>query len=517
MEIPGFTGDIATEPAVLAEHAKDASVFAVMPRAVLYPRDVAGIQAALAFVRERQKADPSAALSVRAGGTCMSGGSLSPGYILNLTRYMNAVTVDPASSTAQVEMGAPFSAIERMAGEHGLMFGAYTSSKDTCGIGGMIGNNASGEKSIRHGATIDNVLSLEVVLPDGEVITTGPRAIAELSVKEQQLWELAKTHQDALRAAMGRVRKVASGYRLERVITPEGMVDLTPLFVGSQATLGIITKATLRLVPIPTFTRLLIISIDDMQALPQALQIVASNNPEGVETFDINTYSKARKYLPKDATQLAPFFHDSTSLLLLAQFSEATQAMTDERAHAVAAEIMQTVPGSAVSYVENQGVADAAWHVRRASYAVLKDHTEGSFKAVPCIEDVVVPVDQFPAFIPELMAILKRHKVEYGFHGHIGEGALRIIPLFNFADPEVASQIIALTREVFALVKKCEGNMSADHNDGIIRTPFVREFYGEELYGAFMHVKDLFDPDGVLNPRKKTGGTEADIAQRIAR
>jgi FAD/FMN-containing dehydrogenase len=517
MHIPNFAGEIVTNNDELIAHATDASIFRIMPSAVAYPKDINDVCAAV-----RHAVATGLPLSVRAGGTCMSGGSLTNGLMLDLTRHMNTVTIDPVAKTATVGMGAYFRDIEAAALKHGLMFAPYTSSKDTCGIGGMIGNNASGEKSIRFGATIDNVSALTVVVGTGDVLTTGPISIEQAYTGTdahfyEQIIVLAQEHGASMKQAIGRVPKAASGYRIDRVLDAQThTADLTPLFVGAQATLGIVTEATLKLVPIPQHTELVVMSIGSIDDLPQALSLIAAHHPEGVETFDINTYRRAAEFLPAEAQTLSGFFHEGTTLVILAQFSEDTPEETVTQARACARAISEALPGVIVAYADDPVVAAAAWKIRRSSFAAMRDHHEGKLHAVPCIEDVIVPLDQFPVFIPKLVDLLAQHQLSYGFHGHIGEGSLRIIPVFDFADPAVVEKITALERDVFILVKKCAGNISADHSDGIIRTPFLRDFYGDALTDAFGAVKAVFDPAGVLNPRKKVGGTVADISAAVA-
>jgi len=237
-----FKGELDQSDIACEEHSKDASVFMVRPQGVFYPKDTEDIVTVVRAVSDEKKSDPDVSLSVRAGGTCMTGGSLCTGYILNLTRHMNHIDIDPVAQTATVEMGAYFRDIESRAEEHGLMFAPYPSSRSLCGIGGMIGNNASGEKSIRYGATSDNVLELEVVLADGSIVHIAPKNISEVNdEKEIELLNLYYSQGDALRNAIGHVPKASSGYRLDRVLSGDTFSAL-PLFVGAQGTLGIVTK-----------------------------------------------------------------------------------------------------------------------------------------------------------------------------------------------------------------------------------------------------------------------------------
>lgn len=530
-----FTGDIDTNTETLETHSRDSSVFKVTPEVVIFPKNIADIQAVLSFIYTKTKEGMEpVSVSVRAGGTCMSGGSLNPGIVFNMTRYMKDVVYDTALKRATVDMGAMFKVVADTASYDNTIFGGYPSSKDICGIAGMIGNNASGEKSVRFGATIDNVLGLEVVLADGSVIHTGVLETSSELTDQKAKQDTYKIKIQAIRAslgdklkqAIGRVPKTASGYRLERIMD-EGPVDLTPLFVGAQGTLGIITKAVLKFVPAPESTRLLVISVDELSRLPFVLKTIMTLNPEGVETFDVHTFEKAKNFLKKEVAMCQKFFNEETNLVVLAQFAEETPELTDSVAkkcqdelHKCACDLQTAAsPKKAffVEYIDNQEVADSIWKIRRSSFTAMQDWNPEGMHAVPCIEDIIVPIDRFGTFVPALVKLLRKYNLEYGFHGHIGDGSLRIIPIFDFktSKKELAAKIINFTREAIALVKSLEGNMSADHSDGIIRSPFIREFYGEDVYKAFVDIKELFDPLYILNKGKKVGGLEESIEKYL--
>jgi FAD/FMN-containing dehydrogenase len=497
--------EVDTDPEVLEQYATDQSAFRIVPEAVYYPRDVKDVVSLVERANHDHDEGFEVSLTVRAGGTCMSGGPLNDGWIVDMTKHMNTVEIDPENKTATVEMGAYFRDVEDAAAEHGLMFAPYPSSRRICGIGGMIGNNASGEKSLRFGATSDNVLELEMVLADGTVRTYTEKALKEATEDDEKaLVKLHKKHGATLSEAMGQVPKAASGYRLDKVVKDKTF-NAIPLFVGSQGTLGIATKATLKLVPIPKYTELLVISAESLPQISDIVQTVFEHNPEGLETFDINTYAVAQKHLKKPAEIIRPYLSEQGHLFILAQFSEKSKKAT--HAQAVACRDALAAKGYPVHHITEKKIANAAWEVRRNSFTLMRDHNKKGHHAVPCIEDVIVPIPALGTFLQGLQDILTRRKITYGFHGHIGDGSFRIIPVFDFSSKTLTEDIAGLMKEVFALIKSLNGNMSADHSDGIIRSPFLEEFFGKKLYGVFEDVKKLYDPKGILNPHKKVGVT----------
>ncbi len=500
-----YGGDVMSDSVTLERYATDASSFKIQPQAVYYPKNVSDIRALVSMCREQKKKVATASLTLRAGGTCMSGGPLNTGWIVDMTKYMNHISIDKKQMTATVEMGAYFRDIEDAAAKHDLMFAAYPSSHRMCGIGGMLGNNASGEKSLRCGATSDNVIELEVVLADGTLRKVAAKDIAEINdEKEKELLALYTKYGARMHEASGDVKKSASGYRLEKLVQGNAF-NAVPLFVGAQGTLGIITKAVLKLTPIPEHTELVIISGQSLKNISSIITTIFAHNPEGIETFDRNTFAKAEEHLSAHAQRVTPYIDREAHLFILAQFSESTKSATEEQAKKCVA--LLTEQGYFAKHIIDPKDVASAWEVRRNSFLLMRDHNPPNQRAVPCIEDVIVPLPMLGEFIIELREILKSRTTYYGYHGHIGDGSLRVIPIFDFTSRTVSEDITALMKDVFALVKRLKGNISADHSDGIIRSPFLKEFYGDELYGVFEQIKHLYDPDNIMNPNKKVGGS----------
>lgn len=531
--------EFTDDETVRSESSRDASIFTQTPQIVIYPRNSSEIGTIVRAIK------PPLSLGTRAGGTCMTGAPLTKSVLLNLTKHMSYIEIDPESKTAVVEMGAMYRDIETKTITHGMYLASYPSSREICGIGGMIGNNASGEKSLRYGATVDNVMSLKAVLHDGFEYEFAEMSEAEflnktkLETLEGDIYRIVhdglKKHNTAIGSlhALHPVKKCASGYRIDKVYNAvKNTYNLASLFVGSQSTLGIITEAKIKLTRKQEHRKLIFMGVRELSELPIILKTILSHDPESVETFDIHTFERAKTFYPEHANRIENLFNGGLSgteqkkesiqkmgytLFVIAEFAGDIQEVVIEQAKDTTKEL-STLHDLQVFNLDEDSLGankdelyESIWKIRRTSFAVMRDFKDGTKHAVPCIEDVIVPITKFDIFVPKLIEILGGQNIFFGFHGHIGDGSLRIIPVFDLADPEVVTKIDALCRAVFKLIKELGGNMSADHSDGIIRTPYLREFYGDEIYNIFVSIKNVFDPENIFNPGKKIGGTVEDI------
>lgn len=510
------------ENSVREKYSTDASIFSVMPSGVVFPTSSLDISKIVKTVSSEKK---KTSLTVRAAGTCMSGGSLNEGVIVDVTRHMNAVMgVDLNHKTITVESGAMFRDIEKACVPHGLMFPPYTSSKDICSIGGMIGNNASGELSVRYGATIDWIKSLDVVLSDGNIYTFKELTKEEWFEKQKEqnfegeiyrkIAHILDSSEYLFETKVPKVTKNAAGYQLWRVYNPKtNTYNLSRLFVGSQGTLGIVTSATLKLAEIPRHRRLITCALTDLKTLGTLLSALKACNPESIETFDTHTYALAKTYYPKEAS-LVSFVSDTALLTVFIQVAEDTDEACRIRQQEIADILMSHgvtphIPG-------NQETIDAFFVIRRASFKMLMELKSAQNRVAPCIEDTIVPVECYGEFLTRLQPILDDYTLTYTYAGHIGDGSIRLIPLVNFEDKKAPEMLLELSHRVYDLVIELGGSISVDHNDGLLRTHYLEKQYGKELVAMFKDIKTFFDPENIFNPGKKVP-TEREGSEEYAK
>lgn len=504
---------VQTDDKILSHYSSDASIFEVRPKAVTFPTSVKELCELVVWVRDQREKGLKASLSARNAGTCMSGGSLTEDVMVDMNGGFSWIgDINPTNQTVWTGAGTLYRDLDAKTRSQGLLFAPYTSSKDQCGIGGMIGNNASGEKSIRYGATIDNVRSLKVVLQDGNEYEFGPLNAAQLQEKLQlgndegnlyrSVVRLLEENWDLIWQSRPKVRKNAAGYQLWKVWDRDKTeFNLAKLFVGSQGTLGFTTSAELQLVPVPQFTRMLVVPIDDLGSLAKAVQCIVAHHPEGLEAYDKHTYDMAKEYMPEQAA--LAHIAAGQEIVLFAQFAEKTKDETDH-AEDVCQKALRRL-GFEVRTIKDDAEGEAHWAIRRASYGLLRDHAKGA-RAVPFIEDTIVAIDHYGEFVAALESILADYDMTYTYAGHIGDGSIRLIPLVNMEAPDASDKIFNLARRVYDLVFAFGGSMSVDHNDGLIRTSFLESMYGPEMVALFNKVKDIFDPLGIFNPGKKVRG-----------
>lgn len=510
-----FTGDIEVSDERRAQVSRDASIFEVLPTGVISPRSVDDIKAAVRWASEQTKNGTVTTLAPRVGGTCMSGGSLTEGYILDLKTHFNYVgEVDTVARTIKSASGAMHLSVETAASQKGLLFAPYTSSRDICGIGGMLGNNASGEQSIKYGPTSTNVASVNVVLSDGNEYTFGPLTRTQLAEKMQlptyegevyrRIIGLLSDNKYTIATHHPRTVKNAAGYALwELWDAHEQVFNLGRLFIGAQGTLGVITEATLKLVKPGTFRRMIVTPIADLSKLAEVVTSTLRYDPITCETFDHFTYEFAEKYHPEDAAraQVAKGKH----MVILSVFEADDQQQVDVLA-GQAKEMLERL-GHETYWIDDPATVESFLLIRRKSFRMLLEHPLPHTRAEAFLEDTIVPLEHYGAFLTDLEAILKEYHMTYTYAGHIGAGSIRLVPLADMEADGAAELVMELETKVNDLVISYGGSISVDHNDGIIRTPYLEKQFGAEMVRLFEEVKDIFDPLGIFNPGKKVRGT----------
>ena len=522
---PLFNGEVDTSEASRKAASRDASIFEVLPAGIIAPRDTNDIQAAVRWANDQAEAGNPVTLAARVGGTCMSGGSLTQGYILDLKRYFNYVgAVDTVAQTITSQTGAMHLSVETAAKEKGLLFAPYTSSRDICGIGGMLGNNASGEQSIKYGPTSANVNKVKVVLSDGNEYEFGPLSRTEVEAKKRlpnfegeiyrKVTQLLSENAFTIATSHPRTVKNAAGYQLWDLWDTHGQVfNLGRLFIGAQGTLGIITEAELKLVKPGKYQRMIVTPIGDLAVLAEVVKTMLRYEPISCETFDHFTYELAEQLYPEDANRA--HVARGKHMVILSVFEGETQHETDVIA-GQAKEMLEKL-GHETFWIDDQATIDSFLLIRRKSFKMLLEHPTPNTRAEAFLEDTIVPLENYGAFLGELEAILKEYKMIYTYAGHIGAGSIRLVPLADMEAEGAADRIMELETKVNDLVITYGGSISVDHNDGIVRTPYLEKQFGVEMVRLFAEVKRIFDPNTIFNAGKKVGGTYAYAVNHVIR
>ena len=512
----------------MQKYSRDASIFDIKPAAVVFPKDAEDIKALVTFVNQRSDVKGQMlSLTPRGGGTDMTGGGLTESVVVDVTKHLNKIKAIGKDS-AVVEPGVYYRDFEKETLQHDLLLPSYPASKDICTVGGMAANNSGGEKTLAYGKTEDYVMELKAVLSDGKEYLIKPLTKDELDKKlkqtdfegkiYQKIHQLITRNAEILKNARPKVSKNSAGYYLWNVWDGKHF-DLTKLLVGSQGTLGIITEIKFRLIRPKKYSRLAVIFLKNLKPLVEVTHLVMRYQPESFESFDDHTLKLAIRFLPglikilkpKNLLKLGWSFlpefwmilsRGVPKLILLAEFTADSDGELNAR-------LENLKKGLAISnfnfrILKDEEEAKKYWTIRRESFNLLRQHIKGK-RTAPFIDDFIVRVEQLPEFLPRLNAVLNKYDLTYTIAGHVGDANFHIIPLIDLSDPASQEMIKKLSDEVYDLVLEFHGSITAEHNDGLIRSPYLKKMYGEKVYQLFEETKRIFDPDNIFNPGKKVG------------
>ncbi len=543
-----FHGDVATDDATLAHYSRDYSVFKVRPQVVVFPKDVDDLKALVKFVAAKKAAGEDISLTGRSAGTDMTGGPLSQGIIVSFTKYFNhIVEINDAAMEARVQPGVYFRDFEKELTAHHLLYPAFPASKDLCALGGMVNNNSGGEKTLAYGKTEDYVKAVNLVMSDGELHTLWPLSGEALQAKLKEpgfegdlyrnLYALIDGHYDEIKAAKPDVSKNSAGYYLWNVWDRStGVFDITKMIVGSQGTFGLLAEAKLKLVPLKKHSRLLVVFLKDLSWAADLVELVLPFKPESIESYDDKTMQVAVKlwrqvlgsmkgnvitlgwqFLPEVFMVLRGGMPKMIMLVELTGNDEQELQGELMKLGDAVKDFAKTHAGIQALELKREKDEQKYWTIRRESFALLHGNMRGKDTA-PFIDDFIVKPEYMAEVLPKVNAILDKYKNDliYTIAGHPGNGNFHIIPLMNLRDPRVRALIPVISEEVYKVVLQYHGSITAEHNDGLIRTPYLEEMYGPKITEFFAEAKKIFDPLDIFNPGKKVGGSMQYSEEHIA-
>lgn len=533
--------EVRTDDASLSKNSKDTSLFIVKPRAVLYPKDTDEIKRVVRWIVGHKGENPDVSITGRSGGSDMTGGPLTSSLVLSTTEHLNNFSIDGDKKEATVEPGVFYRDFEAKADEYDLVYPAFPASRGLCAWGGMVMNNAAGEKTLKYGQTREHVRNLSMILADGNEYQFGPIGEAELRAKMEQqnfegdvyrkTFELLDKNYDLVKNAEPHVTKNSAGYALWRVWDREKKVfDLSQLFVGSQGTLGIMTKARVGLVAKAKHERLIALFLPNWSKLPKLVNKLLPHHPESLETFDDATMKLGIRFMPEIAKKVGSSFlafawkflpeaimsirmFGIPKLIILVELGEESEEEIVRKQK----EIEQMLREEKVLFrtLIEESEREKYWVMRRESFNLLRQKVKGK-KTAPFVEDFCVSPEHIPEFLPKLLKILKEAGIKANIAGHAGNGNFHIIPLMDLSKETERAKIVPVADKVYGLVISYKGSITAEHNDGIIRTPYLKDMYGEQVYHLFEEVKKIFDPQNIFNPGKKVGGDKKAIQEYLS-
>lgn len=522
----GFSGETDTSAATLETYSHDASMFEIMPQLVVAPKNAQDVERLVALVSEAKKKNPALSLTARSAGTDMSGGAINDSIIVDFNKHFTNIQTVTAT-TVHAQPGVFYRDFEKETLKYKALMPTYPASRDLCTIGGMVNNNSGGEKSLEYGKTEDFVTELRVVFADGVERTVKPLEKKELTIKMaqkdfegqvyKQLFELIEQNYDRIKAAKPRVSKNSTGYNLWDVWDREtGIFDLTKLIVGAQGTLGFVTDIHFRLVPTRPYTGLLVCFMKDIRPLGEIINKVVAQKPATFESFDDATLWLSIRFMPsfmkmlgvagfiKLLISLIPdgfmLLRGIPKLILMIEFNGQTQQEVDDKINN-----MHEILKPYRMPMERDNTAQKSekfWLMRRYSFQLLRSKVKDKHTA-PFIDDLVVNPPHLVEFWPQIRKIIKKYDLMATIAGHMGDGNFHIIPLMKLEDPSDRAKLLPAMKEVNELVLKYGGSLSGEHNDGLVRGPWLEQMYGTEVLHLFRQTKDIMDPQGIFNPHKK--------------
>ncbi len=497
-------GDVLADEYSLGIYSTDASVYQIRPIAIVCPREEADVKAAIRIAGEHQLT-----ILPRGGGTSLAGQTVGHSLILDFSRYMNQLLeLNLEEGWVRDQPGLVRDELNAQLAAHGLHFAPDPATSSRANVGGMVGNNSSGTKSILYGKTVDHVLEARVLLTDGTEMRLGELSPEAYALKTQQtdregqiyreFQTLVQTHHDEIIARFPKVMRRVGGYNLDEFVYTENW-NLAKLVTGSEGTLATTLELKLNLVPLPAYKSVCVVHFAELLNAIEAVTPMLPYAPSAIEILDDTVVRLSRENLT--TRHACHFIEGDPAAILIVEFYGETAEDVMERPRKMIAELQAAGLGYAYPLFPDGPAYEDVWLIRKKGLGLMLG-IKGDKKPLPFIEDAGIPTDVLPEYIEKVLDVCHQHGTEVAMYAHASVGVIHVRPILDLRQQIDIDRFEAIAKDTFKLVQHYGGSWSGEHGDGLVRSPFNREFFGEEIYDAFCQVKALFDPENRMNPGK---------------
>lgn len=511
-----LVGEVMTSADARRYFSTDASIFSVLPAIVVYPRNENDVRKAARFTWQLAERDRKIPITARGLGSDLTGAALGAGVVIVFPAHQHRILeLDTKSGDVTVEPGITYGKLQQTLLTHGRFLPPCPASAEYSTIGGAIANNAGGERSYKYGTTRDFVTRLRVVLANGEVIETGRISKRELNKKlglssmegeiYRQLDALIEENREVIAKIPCNVVRNNAGYALAEVKRKDGSFDLTPLLVGSQGTLALVTEVTLSTELYAPGTTDIMATCKDAANAQEVLTALRalSDKPSSIEMVDGQTLGLVRAINPAFLKE----DFDASNVVLFVECDNPVERSQKR----LVKKIRKILDKHDVPYrVESEQAGREELRRVRAATTTILTHSDGQAKPLPIIDDAAVSPDKLADFMAAARDLFAQHDLEVALWGHAGDGVVHAQPMFNIAELGDRQKIFKLVDQYYQLVISMGGSTTGEYGDGRLRGALLPTLYGAEIYELFTKTKHIFDPHGTFNPGVKIGATLED-------
>ena len=498
-------GDLLFDDYSRGRYSTDASIYQMRPLGVVVPKTIEDAQLAISIAGEN-----GVPILARGGGTSQCGQTVNEALVVDTSKYLDGIgEFDRGTQRIVVEPGIVLDRLNQFLKPHGLWFPVDISTSSQATIGGMVGNNSCGARSVRYGTMRDNVGSIEVFLSDGQSLRFGAEG-AETPFSssspinknlQNELISIGRREKKEIDERFPKLMRRVGGYNIDRLVSDkDNLANLADIFVGSEGTLGFFKRIQLVLSPLPQNNVLGVCHFSSFYDAMVATKAIVSLKPTAVELVDQTMISLARKIeIFRDV--IGNIVKEDCQSVLLVEFGEPDKDTNLNKLEKLIQLMGDLGYGRNTVPVIDTQEQKAVWEVRKQALNIVMS-MKGDGKPISFVEDCAVELDDLPEYTARLNSIFERYGTAGTWYAHASVGTLHVRPILNLKLDSDVRIMRAIAEEAFTMVQEYKGSHSGEHGDGIVRSEFHEKMFGSRIVNAFSDVKNLFDPSNLMNPGK---------------